>query len=51
MRDPSRVLYKREITGRVIRFSAERYISERQVYNYLSRARRLFSSLRGLRSE
>ena len=51
MRNPSRRLYKREITGRVIRFSAERYISERQVYNYLSRARRLFSSLRGLRSE
>ena len=51
MRNPSRGLYKREITGRVIRFSAERYISERQVYNYLSRARRLFSSLRGLRSD
>lgn len=40
---------KGELTGRVLRFSAEHYISETQVWVWLGKARRLFALRRGLR--
>lgn len=37
------------LTGRVVRFSTEHYISETQVWVWLGKARRLFALRRGLR--
>ena len=48
---PYRVPYKREISQRVLRFALNAPASERTVYRWLRRARRLFCELRGLRSD
>lgn len=46
-----RRLYKSEISRRVIKFSLDNYISERVVWKYLSRARKLCAEQRKLRSD
>lgn len=40
-----------EITARVVRFAMDRYVGERQVWEWLARVRREFAQARGLRCE
>lgn len=47
--DPSGKLQRGDLTGRVLRFSMEEFISERQVWEWLAKARRSFARHRGLR--
>lgn len=49
MVSPSRRIRRGELSARVRAFACARYLSERQVYYYLSRARREFLVNRGLR--
>ncbi len=49
MVDPWRKPKTNEISGRVLRFAMETPLSERQVWHYLSDARRIFALFRGLR--
>ena len=49
MVSPGRRIRRGELSARVRAFACVRYLSERQVYYYLSRARREFLQNRGLR--
>lgn len=49
MASPGRRIRRGELSARVRAFACTRYLSERQVYYYLSRARREFLVNRGLR--
>ena len=49
MASPARRIRRGELSARVRAFACGRYLSERQVYYYLSRARREFLINRGLR--
>lgn len=49
MVSPGRRIRRGELSARVRAFACARYLSERQVYYYLSRARREFLQNRGLR--
>ncbi len=49
MSRPRKHLSRGEISGRVVRFSMERFYSERQVYRFLHEACILFAESRGLR--
>lgn len=49
MVSPARRIRRGELSARVRAFACARYLSERQVYYYLSRARREFLVNRGLR--
>ena len=49
MHEPWRTARRNEIARRVLRFSIDNAVSERQVYRWLKNARDLFAGLRGLR--
>lgn len=51
MHEPNRGLRYREIGSLVLRFSVERHVSERQVWNWLAEAREEYAVMRGMRVE
>lgn len=51
MHEPNRGIRYREIGSLVLRFSVERCVSERQVWNWLAEAREEYAIARGMRIE